>query len=372
MRIGLNLLHARPRIGGGWNYVANLMDAIAKADDGNEYVAFVTATSRTLVRQSRRFTVIPTTVGGSQINRVLYENTYLQVLAGRQRLDVMHWLANVHGIYNAAPSAITVYDLQPLVTPAAFSTLTRILLHHRIPSSVRSAGRLLPISHATATDLTRLCGARPDRMTVIPPILEEFFEPQRRADIEVVRRKHRLPEFFWLYVAHLYEHKNHARLLDAYAELQRRRPDAWPLVLRGDRRPGDEVVFRRIEELRLQEHVVFLPRVDRAEMAGLYGAASGMVYPSRFEGGAMPICEALACGCPIVAADLPVIRECAEHAVRYFNPLDPTEIATAMDEIQQDPAAGRALARTAEEQLNRHRAPSVVGSLAQAYREAVS
>lgn len=372
MRIGLNLLHARPALGGGWNYIANLVEAIARADDGNEYVAFTAATSRPLVSGSPRFEVVPATMGRSQVGRVLYENSFLQVQARRRRLDTMHWFANVNGIYNTVPSAVTVYDLHAFLKPDTFSPLRRIFLQQGIRRSVRTGSRLLPISDATATDLTRLCGARRDQMTVIPPILEDLFHEPRPEDVDLVRRKYGLPELFWLYVAHLYEHKNHVRLLDAYSELRRRQSDTWPLVLRGDRRPGDERVFRRIEELDLRTHVLFLPPLDRAEMPGLYGAAAGMVFPSILEGGAMPICEALACRCPIAAADLPVVRECARGAVRYFDPLAPTAIATAMAEIQQDPAAGRARAGAAREWLEQYRAASVVERLVQAYRQAVS
>lgn len=55
MRIGLNLLHAMPEISGGWNYIANLISTLAKCDDVNTYVAFVTHVSATLVPASANF-----------------------------------------------------------------------------------------------------------------------------------------------------------------------------------------------------------------------------------------------------------------------------------------------------------------------------
>ncbi len=372
MKIGLNLLHARPAIGGGWTYIANLLEAVERSSDGHEYVAFVNAVSRTLVSPGARMKIVPVEIGVSQITRVLYENTYLQARARRERLDLMHWFANIDGVYNAVPAAVTVYDLHPIVIPGTFSAPQRAFLSAGIRRAVRRGGRLLPISQATATDLTRRCGARVTRMTVIPPILDACFQRPDSAAIEHVRRKYRLPSAFWLYVASLNQHKNHVRLLEAYAEVRRRRPDAWPLVLRADRKRRDEHVFRRIEELDLKEHVLFLPPLERTEMAGLYGAASSLVYPSVFEGGAMPVCEGLVCGCPVVAADLPVIRECARDAARYFDPLSVEGIAEAMEEMQQDPAAGRAKAESAREQLERYRGPRVAAALSQAYLEAMS
>ena len=42
MRIGLNLLHVMPEIGGGWNYIGNLVTALGEINRLNTYVAFAT------------------------------------------------------------------------------------------------------------------------------------------------------------------------------------------------------------------------------------------------------------------------------------------------------------------------------------------
>ncbi len=49
MRIGLNLLHAHKEIGGVWNYIANLLNAVAKYDHDNTYIAFTNSISEKLV-----------------------------------------------------------------------------------------------------------------------------------------------------------------------------------------------------------------------------------------------------------------------------------------------------------------------------------
>ena len=96
MRIGLNLLHALPQIGGGWNYVARLVEALGDHDHDNHYVAFVTTASARLVPKKRNFTPVPVNIqAGLRLRRIAYENTSLQKLAGHYRLDCMHWFANV-------------------------------------------------------------------------------------------------------------------------------------------------------------------------------------------------------------------------------------------------------------------------------------
>ena len=49
MKIGLNLIHALPEIGGGWNYITSLIEALQKCDTGIRFVAFVNRESEMLI-----------------------------------------------------------------------------------------------------------------------------------------------------------------------------------------------------------------------------------------------------------------------------------------------------------------------------------
>ena len=175
---------------------------------------------------------------------------------------------------------MTIFDLQPFLEEAQLSTLKRTLLQSRLRAAVRSAAMLLPMSQTTADDLSERLGADRARMSVIPPILESLFVPADRDAIERCRAAHNLPPEFWLYVAHLYPHKNHERLLQAYRAAISANREVWPLVLRGDPQPGGPNLPERIAQLGLAGHVIILPGLPRAELPALYGAASALLFPS--------------------------------------------------------------------------------------------
>jgi glycosyltransferase involved in cell wall biosynthesis len=61
-------------------------------------------------------------------------------------------------------------------------------------------------------------------------------------------------------------------------------------------------------------------QIDIAEqqLPATYAAAAALVVPSQAEGFGLPVLEALAAGCPVIASDLPVFHETAEDVVRYF------------------------------------------------------
>jgi len=371
MRIGLNLLHAVPEIGGGWNYIANLVALLAEQDHVNEYVAFVTSASAALVPDRPNIRTVQVGIRpGSRPQRIAFEHSLLQAIARRHDLDCMHWFANSQGIVNAAPAVVTIYDLQPFSGYAPFSPLKLRYLQWRLRSTVARAPMLLPMSQATADDLQRVLGAEPERMRVVPPMLEPEFQPAGKADVARIRERYRLPREFWLYVAHLYPHKNHERLLEAYQQLKRVDPQAWPLVLRGDKQPVGPDISELIRRFGLADDVILVPRLDRGDLPALYSAASALVFPSLYEGAGMPVLEALACGCPVAASGIPAVREFAGGAANYFDPQASHGIAAAMAALAGDSSSRDRLRTAGLERARDFRATPVLERLVGAYQRA--
>ena len=370
MRIGLNLLHALPEIGGSWNYMANLLSALGQYDDINTYVAFVTRVSERLAPAKPNFICVPIEIrSGSRVQRIFYENTMLQQLARKHKLDCMHWFANTQAFINTVPGVVTVYDLQPFFNFANFSRVKRLYLRLMMSSTSRRAAILLPMSQATANDLQRVLKANPARMVVIPPVLHSHFVPAAAEAMISFRTKYTLPEKFWLYVAHLYPHKNHLRLLRAYHQLKLSGATPWPLVLRGDPAGAEREVMETIAHLNLESDIIMLPRLNEVELPILFSAATALVFPSLYEGGGIPVVEAMACGCPVIAADIPVVREFAGDAASYFDPLEVEEIEKAMVTHQNNPEQRAANRQAGLVRAEEFRSQQVVSKLLSAYRK---
>ena len=261
MRIGLNLLHAMPSIGGGWNYIQSLVWALGECDTQNEYVAFVTEASETLVPHSSNFRKVAVPIDPRlRAVRIGYENSVLNYLIAHERLDLVHWFANTCSRFTPAASVVTVYDLQAIPLTSARARLRAVYLNIMMKNTVRHAARLLPMSEATASELATRYGVQADWMAVVPPIVNDGFVPSSSQCISEFRQQFDLPAQFWLYVAHLYSHKNHERLLRAYAYMK----DAmgvnlWPLVLRGDPKDAKQDLRAIVNDLGLQHCVVMLP-----------------------------------------------------------------------------------------------------------------
>lgn len=124
---------------------------------------------------------------------------------------------------------------------------------------------------------------------------------------------------YLLYVGNLYPHKNVAVAILAAEKLK--------MTLK-------IVCARNIFATRLpkSDYVDYLGQVTDAELAKLYAGAACFVFPSKIEGFGLPGLEAMAAGCPVVAANASCLPEIYGEAARYF---DPDNINDLVDKINQ-------------------------------------
>jgi glycosyltransferase-like protein len=140
--------------------------------------------------------------------------------------------------------------------------------------------------------------------------------------------------------------KGSADLVEAMALVQRSDPSLRLVVAGGetlfDYRPYRAAVLARAEALGVD--LELLGVVDHDELPGVVAGAAAFAFPSVKEGFGLAAMEALAAGVPVVARDLPVLREVFGPAVAYAR--TPRGFASALRTVAAgvDPAPGRALA----------------------------
>ena len=151
-----------------------------------------------------------------------------------------------------------------------------------------------------------------------------------------------------LSVSTIYPYKNYVRLIEAYAEMARRHPDATELVIIGD--DMDPTYSRKMEAARaatgdLADCIHFPGEVPYAEVRRYYQRAALFVFPSFLETFGHPLLEAMASEAPLVASDLPVVREVAADAAFYADPFDSRSLARAMEAALFTPGAREVLVK---------------------------
>jgi glycosyltransferase involved in cell wall biosynthesis len=194
---------------------------------------------------------------------------------------------------------------------------------------VLSADAVICISEATRNDIREIYDWDSDRLHVIHLACSDFFRSLRGEEQEGSRPGERP---FLLYVGSRAHYKNFDGLLRAYSRWEKRRDVA--LLVVGP--PWSSGEAESLRDLGVAEQVSLLTNVDDEALCRLYNRAAAFLYPSLYEGFGIPLLEAMACGCPVVASRIATTVEIAGDCPIYFEALDGDSLLHALDQAMQE------------------------------------
>jgi glycosyltransferase involved in cell wall biosynthesis len=208
--------------------------------------------------------------------------------------------------------------------------------------------------------------------TVPVAVAPEFRpEPDPDADALAARllgpRDPHVPEL--LHVGSNIPRKRIDVLLEVVAAVRRARPGTRLVKVGG---PLTDAQDRQARALGIADAIVPLPFADRATLAAVYRRADLVLQPSEAEGFGLPVAEALACGTPVLASDLPALREVGGEAAVYRAVADLPAWTDAALELLAEPPDGDARhdrRAAALAQAARFRWPAHAAQLVAIYRE---
>ncbi len=283
------------------------------------------------------------------------------------QVDVLHAPFNTLGRGIACPTVVTIHDLMWLERPhlCGRSPLWPVqYLYYRdgILRALARATRIVAISHATA-DAVRGHIADPRRIRVIPHGVHPRFTPLVDSNAETTRRSLarlgvRRP--FFLAVGQNAPFKNHRAVRSAFAAA------SLPTDV-------ELVIVERLHQQNVgRDHRVrVLASVRDDELVALYRATLGLVQFSRWEGFGMPALEAAACGAPILASDIPALRENLDGAALLL-PLRIDALRAALEAVARDAVLREELGQRSRERGRRFRWEDSARLHLELYRDAAS
>ncbi|MFH1175367.1 MAG: glycosyltransferase family 1 protein, partial [bacterium] len=332
------------------HYTYHLLRNLKQIDKDNEYVIFFDSTVRQKDIEkfnsgnfSARF--FPYQKYGKFLPGK-YKDIMLSGFLNREKLDIFHMI----GLSNTIPPKIsaklvfTARGLGRLKAPEHYSSgaikTARIVrkmvienageIHIIVPTEEmkKDAGAILRIPDEKISIIhegidRRLCDAATEEI------------------IDRVKRKYNLGNHAILYMGTIEPSKNIPRMLEAYKKFRGKIGWYYKLVIAGkDGWMADEI--RNIAvDLEIANDVVFTNYIPPEDLSALFKAATMFMFVPLYEGFGTPVVEAMACGLPIVASDLPVLREVAGNAALFANPYDTEAMANMMLKIAKDKSAGK-------------------------------
>lgn len=175
-----------------------------------------------------------------------------------------------------------------------------------------------------------------------------------------------------LFLGTLEPRKNVQGLLDAYAALVTRWPEAPPLVLAGRRTPEADLWLEASQRPPLAGRVEYRGYVPDRERRALYEGARLLVLPSFDEGFGLPVVEAMTLGIPVVASDRGALPEVCGGAAVLVDPADRGSICRGIERVLREPGLAERLAERGTSRARDFSWRRTAELTLAAYREAVA
>ncbi len=348
------------------NYSYYLLKNLAQIDTENSYLIYIQKSQESRVKsqewpQNFKFIEIPWprfwTQGG------------LAIQTFRDKLDLLFIPSHTLPVFinPKLKTILTVHDLGSEYLPFKHQVKQLLYLKFITYYQLKTATKLIAVSNSTKKDLVKRVGIDPKKIKVIYEGVDKtmFTTTKTNTKNDTLSKYDIETNKYFLHVGTIQPRKNLERVIEAFKlfrevneikEIEQTKGDSktlnnFKLVLAGAKGWDSEDIYNLPKKLGISSQVKFLGRVEEGELAELYKSASGLVFPSLFEGFGLPILEAFACGCPVLTSNTSAMPEIAGDAAILVNPSSTKEIMEGMTELSEDQALRKKLIEKGQNRL---------------------
>ncbi len=312
-------------------YIRNLVLNLHKIDFKNNYVLFVKSNdyenARKLITNSK-WQIVKTDINWHSVSEQIRFASILE----KAKLDLVHFPYFSVPIFYNRPFVVTMHDLiinhfpTGKASTLAFPIYKIKLFAYKviIKKAAQKAKKIITVSNATKEEVLDHLGVDKDKVTVIYNGVDEGISNEEQ------NTKYKLQNAkYFLYVGNAYPHKNLERLLLAFSEFLKETKNV-KLVLVGREDYFYKKLKDKLKNMSLKNSIIFYQEINDKELVNLYKNALALVMPSLMEGFGLPVVEAMANGCPVLASEIPSLKEVGKEAVVYFDPKNVEDMAKAL------------------------------------------
>jgi len=354
-------------------YIRNLTRALARVDQINRYTLVIRPEdSASFASLGPNFS----TATYARRDTQLSHNFAFPRLIRSFNADLYHIPLNSIAWWMPQPYVVTIHDMSTLLFPTHTRNFRRTFQEERYRRGALRASRVITVSHSTRRDIEQVLHVPASRIRTIYSAPDPAFadgQASDGADRQILDR-YSIHYPFILYAGTIRPQKNIPRLIEAFAVLRAdlERTDKYSdlrLIIIGDELSLYPAVRRAVAETRMEPLVRFLGFVPLETLRVFYRAAAVFAFPSLYEGFGLAPLEAMACGTPVVASDIPPLVEAVGDAAELVSPDNVFDIARGLREVLLDEDRRRTLSEAGIRQARRFHWDSTASEVLAVYRD---
>lgn len=257
----------------------------------------------------------------------LWEQTELVRHLNRQKNPLLINMANTAPLFYKN-KITTIHDLAFIRHPEWFSKKFYYLYKFLIPQIAKNSLKIITVSEFSKREIIELLGISENKIEVVyNAVSDNFADLSRQTPII-----NKYGDYI-LAVSSLDPRKNFKNLILAFNKLNSKNIN---LVIVGSENSlyADQELKSLVESGR---NIIFTGYASDSELVNLYKNAKLFVYSSLYEGFGIPPLEAMSCGCPVAASNIPSITEICDDATHYIDPYSVDSIARGIQEVLMSP-----------------------------------
>ncbi|WP_369823417.1 MULTISPECIES: glycosyltransferase family 4 protein [Cupriavidus] len=221
-----------------------------------------------------------------------------------------------------------MHDAAPMRVPQAYTRAFRAWYRMMAPWIGRIARRVLTVSEFSRGELIQAYHIPGRKIGVLPMSGDHMLRLPEEADVR--EKFHLSGRPYILAVSSASHHKNFRLVVEAIELLK---ATDYDVVIVG----GGMPMLKAVQQVS-PDFVKRVGYVDDGDLKALFRQAACFVFPSLYEGFGLPPVEAMTLGCPVIASNLPSVREACGDAAIYFRPTSAAECGEAMMHVMHDSA----------------------------------
>lgn len=248
----------------------------------------------------------------------------------KENLDmVLNFTSSPHYFSYKQKEVFFLYDVSWKPFPQ-YHPFSRVLLFNLLfKRTLKNSYKIVADSNHAKNDIIKYFNVPESKISVIYPPLPKL------------EKKYKQPSFnldmpYILFVGTIKPTKNIESLLKAFYKLKRDNNFEHKLILCGKREKGYTSDLKLVNELNLENDVIYTNYVENSVKAYLYKNADVFVSPSFYEGFGLPALESMFYGCPVITSDTSSIPEVVGNAAIMVKPDDIQELTKSINKVIVD------------------------------------